>query len=282
MSILKPFAITLKITMRESFFIPLIFHILLIIPISSNAQDYTVGVAVSDSAWPSATIYAECPDDFLTFKLDSLLIPYVAGLSFQVVITAADGAVLSDVGDTVKVGDIFSLPAATESGILKINFTQLGDSFSFFIKLVGTPEIAGESYFCSVLCSITTALCHNQIELYSFEEDSMCAVKSTPSSIDDPPQLPIEHILKQNYPNPFNPATDIEYQISERSHVTLRIHDLLGQTVRSLVDRQEQSGWYKVRWDGKSDAGFDVASGIYIYRLISGNQAESRKLLLIR
>lgn len=93
---------------------------------------------------------------------------------------------------------------------------------------------------------------------------------------------PDRFMLSQNYPNPFNPATNIEYQIEVSGPVNMTIYNTLGQTVRILVDRPEIAGSYKVRWDGRNDAGVDVPSGVYIYRLMSGASAESRKLLLIR
>lgn len=97
------------------------------------------------------------------------------------------------------------------------------------------------------------------------------------------PAVPESFSLSQNYPNPFNPETAIKYQISRSAEVTLRIYNLLGQEVRTLVNKQQAAGAYTVQWDGKDNAGRQVASGIYIYRLKAGNDFKtSKRMLLLR
>ena len=89
------------------------------------------------------------------------------------------------------------------------------------------------------------------------------------TGVDDNPQqqLPGDILLSQNYPNPFNPSTRIEYKLSTQSHVTLKIYNILGQEVASLVDEEQMSGGHIVDWNGKSSRGFSVSSGVYFYRL---------------
>ena len=88
--------------------------------------------------------------------------------------------------------------------------------------------------------------------------------------------------LYQNYPNPFNPATAIMYQIPRRSHVTLAIYNTLGQPVRTLVNTMQAGGMYSISWDGRNDDGRQVASGVYFYRLKSGDLIRSEKMILSR
>jgi hypothetical protein len=90
-------------------------------------------------------------------------------------------------------------------------------------------------------------------------------------------EVPEEFSLDQNYPNPFNPSTTIKYQLAEKRHVTLKIYDLLGREMATLVDGQEEPGYKSVRWDA---AGF--ASGVYFYRLDSGSFTSIKKLLLLK
>lgn len=91
-------------------------------------------------------------------------------------------------------------------------------------------------------------------------------------------------ILYQNYPNPFNPYTMIRYSIKERSYVTLRIYNVAGQLVRTLVDEVKEpvGGAYNVIWDGKSDAGHRVPSGVYIYQLVTPDFKKSKKLVVLK
>lgn len=94
--------------------------------------------------------------------------------------------------------------------------------------------------------------------------------------------LPETFWLSCNYPNPFNPVTTIEYGLPRRSHVTIEIYNILGRTVRSLVDREESAGWYAITWDGMNDDGESVATGIYLYRLKAGDYIETKRMLLLK
>ncbi len=88
--------------------------------------------------------------------------------------------------------------------------------------------------------------------------------------------------LVQNYPNPFNPSTTIRYQLPKAAHVVLKIYNLSGQEVRTLVNAQQPAGANAVVWDGRDESGKEVSSGIYIYRLHAGEFAQSRKLSFVR
>lgn len=94
--------------------------------------------------------------------------------------------------------------------------------------------------------------------------------------------LPTTFALHQNYPNPFNPATTIAFELPERSHVRLELFNVLGQRVRSLVDGTMSAGVHTAEWDGRNDAGKNVASGVYFYRLETGSWSDVRKMVLVR
>jgi hypothetical protein len=96
--------------------------------------------------------------------------------------------------------------------------------------------------------------------------------------------LPDEFHLSQNYPNPFNPSTTLRFQISPQTGelTTLKIYDVLGREIKTLVNEELSPGSYQVEWNGKDSAGQPVSSGIYSYRLHSGNYSETRKMILMR
>jgi len=83
--------------------------------------------------------------------------------------------------------------------------------------------------------------------------------------------------LAQNYPNPFNPSTTIKYQIPEDGMVTLKIYDILGKEVKTLINEQKATGRYEVKFDAS-----DLASGIYLYRLSVNDFISVKKMLLLR
>jgi hypothetical protein len=93
---------------------------------------------------------------------------------------------------------------------------------------------------------------------------------------------PAQFELKGNYPNPFNPETVIKFNLPQESAVTLRIYNVLGQVVNTVVDEVLPTGSYSVKWDGKNDQGSDVASGVYFYRIKAGTFESTQKMTLLR
>ncbi len=89
--------------------------------------------------------------------------------------------------------------------------------------------------------------------------------------------VPNTLVLHQNYPNPFNPSTTIRYELPRRSQVILKIFNLLGQEVATLVNEQKGAGRYQARWDASR-----FSSSIYFYRLNAGEFVETKKLILLR
>lgn len=95
--------------------------------------------------------------------------------------------------------------------------------------------------------------------------------------------LPARFTLHQNYPNPFNPETSIEYEIARPGHVLITIHNVLGQRVRTLVDRVQAAGSYRTVWDGRDEHGKSVASGLYFCSLKAEESTMlSKRLLLLK
>jgi len=98
-------------------------------------------------------------------------------------------------------------------------------------------------------------------------------------------QIPTEYALSQNYPNPFNPTTSIKYGLPENSRVTLKIYNVLGQLVKTVLDNErEETGYYVFPFNAS-----EVASGVYYYRLEAQSEVtpsktfvETKKMLLVK
>lgn len=117
--------------------------------------------------------------------------------------------------------------------------------------------------------------------------DCLSAIQYQQTSISDGGEtiLPEGIELSQNYPNPFNAGTDIRYQVADDRypiHTTLKIYNVLGQEVRTLVDGLQGAGYYTVSWDGRDGKGNTVPTGVYIYRLQVENVVATKKMLCLK
>jgi hypothetical protein len=95
-------------------------------------------------------------------------------------------------------------------------------------------------------------------------------------------ELPTSYGLSQNYPNPFNLQARISYQIPEPGFVTLKIYNIQGQMVRALVNEYKLAGYHYEVWNGRNDAGDEIASGVYTFRMESNNFSAARKMVLLK
>ncbi len=93
---------------------------------------------------------------------------------------------------------------------------------------------------------------------------------------------PSDYALFQNYPNPFNPTTDVRFQVPETGEVTIKIYDMLGQVVSTLFAGEVVSGTYTANWNGLNDAGVQMSSGSYIYKMVAGDFVQSKKMVLLK
>ena len=94
--------------------------------------------------------------------------------------------------------------------------------------------------------------------------------------------LPLKTELEGNFPNPFNPVTTIKYNLSKQENVSLRVYNIRGQLVRTLVDEVQEGGSYSVVWSGESDSGRNMASGLYFYRFEAGEYRAVRRMVLLK
>jgi hypothetical protein len=102
-------------------------------------------------------------------------------------------------------------------------------------------------------------------------------------TLQDVQQIPTEFELSQNFPNPFNPVTTIRYGLPREESVTLKVYNILGESVATLLDKEKKSaGLHVAIWDGRDVHGRQVASGVYVYQLVAGNSHLTRKIALVR
>ncbi|NOZ63266.1 MAG: T9SS type A sorting domain-containing protein [Calditrichaeota bacterium] len=95
-------------------------------------------------------------------------------------------------------------------------------------------------------------------------------------------QQPTDFVVWQNYPNPFNPSTTIRFSVPELSRVSVKVYNMLGQEIATLMNKNQTPGAYKISWDGKDDSGKQVAGGIYFYRVEAGEFHKTMKMLVLR
>ncbi|MBM4168628.1 MAG: T9SS type A sorting domain-containing protein [Ignavibacteria bacterium] len=105
---------------------------------------------------------------------------------------------------------------------------------------------------------------------------------STPLNVTAVDGMPATFELFDNYPNPFNPSTTIRYSIPSQSLVKLKVFDLLGKEIVTLVNEPQNAGTYQVEWNGRDMMGSAVSSGVYFYRLEGSGFAASKKLVLLK
>jgi hypothetical protein len=89
--------------------------------------------------------------------------------------------------------------------------------------------------------------------------------------------IPREFVLEQNYPNPFNPLTVIRYSLMVNSYVTLKVYDVLGREVATLVDERLDAGYKEIHFDAGG-----LPSGVYLYKLVAGSFQNVKKMLFVK
>lgn len=93
---------------------------------------------------------------------------------------------------------------------------------------------------------------------------------------------PLSFKVEQNYPNPFNPSTTINYSMKTSGMVTIKIYNILGREIRTLVNEEKPEGNYNVVWDGRDNSGMTAPSGAYFYRYQAGNITQVKKMILLK
>ena len=165
------------------------------------------------------------------------------------------------VGDTIQwVGNFGTLPLSSTAIPLGAAawHNETTNPFSYVVTLPGTYQ-----YQCDN---------HSSLGMTGSFEAVTTGIDSHQRSA-----TPTAFQLAQNYPNPFNPTTLIRFDVPKPAHVTMKLYDVTGQEVMTLVEGNEQPGQYSVTLDAN-----DLASGVYLYRMQAGSFTQTRKLVLVR
>jgi len=181
-----------------------------------------------------------------------------AGTSENVLVQLSGGGMGTFSGTGVEVAIIY-FKVITSTGMSPLNFDQIAGHT--FLTTTGLQDITGSNITFS---SGQVNVLYTDIHMFNNS------------------QIPVSYSLHQNYPNPFNPTTTIEYSIQKSEYVRLFIYDVLGQRVKTLVDRPQQSGWFRVTWDGTNDLGEKVSSGLYLCQFRSSPNILIKKMTLIQ
>ena len=161
-----------------------------------------------------------------------------------------------------------------EGNLLHLAYTladgaSLPENISFYFTVVNIPGTSLNPELLNVVCSYPS-------------QDSPAVVNTTVASADRGSILPSEYALFQNYPNPFNPNTQITFDVPASEFVMLRVFNLLGQDVHTLINKSMTPGRYTVEWNGNDMLNNEVASGVYFYELRGKSFISRKKMLLIR
>jgi len=161
-----------------------------------------------------------------------------------------------------------------EGNLLHLAYTladgaSLPENISFYFTVVNIPGTSLNPELLNVVCSYPS-------------QDSPAVVNTTVASADQRSILPSEYALFQNYPNPFNPNTQITFDVPASEFVMLRVFNLLGQDVHTLINKSMTPGRYTVEWNGNDMLNNEVASGVYFYELRGKSFISRKKMLLIR
>jgi len=173
--------------------------------------------------------------------------PSISGLTYSVQVNDAN----------YRIYDVYNLPDGTTSHTIPSGYLSWGTEYYWLVSASDANGNEALTNWDTFTTSGTAA--------------------STTRAIGQP-----KFGLSQNYPNPCNPETTIKYGIAEDCAVTLKIYNLAGQLIKTLVDEYQTAGYYTITWFGDSDAGQEVASGVYFYRIKAGDFVSTKKMVVLK
>ncbi len=159
----------------------------------------------------------------------------------------------------------FSLPFATPEDTIYWEFGYLASDSSSVDTI----------YSCGI--SLVWDTIPDPLDRWNFGPKFPLTILDNPVSVENESNIPQEFTLYQNYPNPFNPGTVIKYAVGERQYASLKVYDVIGNEVATLVNEVKEAGEYEVKFNAEG-----LPSGIYIYRVQTGSYTASKKMILLK
>lgn len=230
--------------------------------VEPSQSDSTLGWQIRNYDWGMFVVIDYTTDGpWLQFKFLNLIIPPSPTLQNKI------SAIVKNVGGPAmptKIQDVFlKYKIGYKPYFETVKMTANADTFSAFV-----PELqAGGTMFLYI-----TAL-----DSFGRRFQSGVASYSNTTSVKEHLELPKQFSLSQNYPNPFNPSTTIKYSLPASGVATIKIFDILGREIKTLVNEQRDAGEHSVTFNA-----FDLPSGIYFYQLRSGTSTATKKMLLLK
>lgn len=223
--------------------------------------------------------------------------PITDSMPWVYVVNAINGSNgIPDPGDTVELivylengGDLSanSVEATLQSSDSNIT---VRDSFALFGDILPDSQANNDSapYSFVVTDTITDSLADFSLHIYAndstYETFAYFTVDfGAPLGIaEGEHQLPYAYALLQNYPNPMRNITTIRYQLPKKEKVSLKIYDVVGRLVKTLINESKEPGYYTIHWHGKDDRERKASAGVYFYRIQAGNYTSTKKMVLFK
>ena len=202
-------------------------------------------------------------DNLLSFEIDIEYDPEI--VSFEMV----------DWSDLIE---HFSIEENNESGLLRV--AGSGSTPDGVEGVFGNLQVFVDGGFEGESFDIT--INEYRVNENDFVENIVATFNKTSVGIGDLNTTPDIYSLHQNYPNPFNPTTQIKYDLPEDAMVSITIYDIMGRSIKSLVNTTQSAGYRSIQWDATNNLGEPVSAGMYIYMIQAGQFTQTKKMVLLK
>lgn len=250
----------------------------------ANGQDESRAIAIDDSGnvyvtGQSTDVNGSTPD-YATIKYNQLGVEQWVSRYTGIQNNSGDGAnslAIDNLGNVYVTGSSGSF-SGTKADYATVKYNSLGAQ-QWAERYNGPPGNGTDQAKSIVLDNLGNVYVTGSSAGSGTSVDfATIKYSQTPTGIDQTVyNLPENYSLLQNYPNPFNPSTNIQYEVSNKQFVTLKVYDVLGKKVATLVNEEKPAGSYQVNWNASN-----LSSGIYFYKLQAGSFVETKKMILLQ